>query len=949
MDLVDLARRPFADVAHAISGAVVYMDEGAGECAHHAAGAGFILGLGAVNVLSLERVAGTVAEATPPIDVAGLPVDPRTPVAIFTTRLLQRSKGDLLRCVGVHPAASAVAVFCAVSEEAHVAAAHAVATASGDPHAAQASGQSYERIVRDLRLAASAIMSDQSAQSSSTMKSPTPKKTGRTPKKPTPKADGGWDDDDGGDGWGDDWGETESEKSDDADADASFDGGADQLGPSFDVRYFPMPFTPLTRGAFVMPANGAAAGAAVAMSSYRGAGAHPKSLAHATPPADDGGDEDGAHAPVPPGIAVLGNQLAALGAHMGARLECFALGRTARAVARAAAAAAAPEAGRYPPPSTTAALVIVDRTCDMLTPAAVDDGFLHRALLANGTPGDSFTGDASADPVASTGPPEALPSASARVLGDANRDFAAPGSVDGVLAHPRDVEACRRLGGISARSVDDAAIATRRWLREATDAEGVRPKQFTGDPRAGAAVTAEELAAFAAPLVKDPSLNARYRALLELASAVASSLPSGKSGKASDVDGWSRRRGTSLAAILAEAHTAANRRRGDGSAATAAAQALVACLRDVYGPCRPGAGMCAEAAALCVAGMAAAAEAGNTEGGGDRFHDEEGDDDDDIPRPRHALRRTPLSVDDEAAVRDALVDAVLAPPAGQGGTEPDPAREQYEWLGELGERIAEYWATHDAPPPKPSVRAPPPRSPSDPVKPAVSSPKAEAEDGWGDDGWGDDDDDWGDEKQIDKSEPARVNSAPVHLPPPAPAPPDADPEDFELAALRLEANDRVGSFLRRVGELVHGRREMRSSAGALLGEGAGAHEPLVRELVARIGAGADDEGVGADLFHVASSLGGLLRGGVGAAMGRLGFKSTVVTKPKPSDHARVVLFVIGGLTPCEIREIGSIAEDVRAAFESGASRHSGVKVEDVCVGGTGLLVGDRDFLRLVCE
>ena len=52
------------------------------------------------------------------------------------------------------------------------------------------------------------------------------------------------------------------------------------------------------------------------------------------------------------------------------------------------------------------------------------------------------------------------------------------------------------------------------------------------------------------------------------------------------------------------------------------------------------------------------------------------------------------------------------------------------------------------------------------MKPAVSSRKAEAEDGWGDDGWGDDDDDWGDEKQIDKSEPAR-RPAPVHLPPPA--------------------------------------------------------------------------------------------------------------------------------------------------------------------------------------
>ena len=32
----------------------------------------------------------------------------------------------------------------------------------------------------------------------------------------------------------------------------------------------------------------------------------------------------------------------------------------------------------------------------------------------------------------------------------------------------------------------------------------------------------------------------------------------------------------------------------------------------------------------------------------------------------------------------------------------------------------------------------------------------------------------------------------------------------------------------------------------------------------------------------------------------------------------------------------------RLAFESGASRQSGVKVEDVCVGGTGMLADDRD-------
>lgn len=59
--------------------------------------------------------------------------------------------------------------------------------------------------------------------------------------------------------------------------------------------------------------------------------------------------------------------------------------------------------------------------------------------------------------------------------------------------------------------------------------------------------------------------------------------------------------------------------------------------------------------------------------------------------------------------------------------------------------------------------------------------------------------------------------------------------------------------------------------------------------------------------------------------------------------------MVGGVTPAEVREVASIAEDIRAAFESGASRQSGVKVEDVCVGGTGLLAGDRDLLRVVCE
>jgi len=57
----------------------------------------------------------------------------------------------------------------------------------------------------------------------------------------------------------------------------------------------------------------------------------------------------------------------------------------------------------------------------------------------------------------------------------------------------------------------------------------------------------------------------------------------------------------------------------------------------------------------------------------------------------------------------------------------------------------------------------------------------------------------------------------------------------------------------------------------------------------------DDAGVGADLFHAVSSLGGLLKSGIGGAIGRFGFKA--VAKPKPSDYGTVIVFVIGGVTP----------------------------------------------------
>ena len=96
-------------------------------------------------------------------------------------------------------------------------------------------------------------------------------------------------------------------------------------------------------------------------------------------------------------------------------------------------------------------------------------------------------------------------------------------------------------------------------------------------------------------------------------------------------------------------------------------------------------------------------------------------------------------------------------------------------------------------------------------------------------------------------------------------------------------------------------------------------------------------GAGADLFHAVASLGGLLKTGVGGALGRLGFKTAAA--PRPSDAALVVVFVIGGVSPGEIA-------DVRAAAAGLGVVGGETKVEDILVGGTGLL-GEFDVLRLV--
>ena len=71
--------------------------------------------------------------------------------------------------------------------------------------------------------------------------------------------------------------------------------------------------------------------------------------------------------------------------------------------------------------------------------------------------------------------------------------------------------------------------------------------------------------------------------------------------------------------------------------------------------------------------------------------------------------------------------------------------------------------------------------------------------------------------------------------------------------------------------------------------------------------------------------------------------------PKPSDSPTVLIFVLGGITAREIRDVRAAAADVVGksllAF-SGAE--NGAKVEDILVGSTGLLrASGKDLVAMV--
>lgn len=192
------------------------------------------------------------------------------------------------------------------------------------------------------------------------------------------------------------------------------------------------------------------------------------------------------------------------------------------------------------------------------------------------------------------------------------------------------------------------------------------------------------------------------------------------------------------------------------------------------------------------------------------------------------------------------------------------------------------------------------------------------------------------------------------------------------SSLLEETRDGVERFLRRCGDVARARRRYASCGGLVdfaeavtandtstrVARRLDAHRSLAKELAERVSVGADGGGAETDVdgsssydacddvTHVASSLGGFLKHGVGNVLGSFGLRgSTLVSKPKPSDSPTVLIFFLGGITAREIRDVRAAAANLAVGgFGENTFAENGARVEDILVGSTGLLRAEGEDL-----
>ncbi|GLC33675.1 hypothetical protein PLESTB_000102500 [Pleodorina starrii] len=873
--MFEVIQGPVLELAESLQGSLLYLDAGAGEIAQTTLGLPFLLGLGVSHVCSLETA--SPEDAAFPLLVTG---SAPTQLVIFTTQLLTDAHQYILRAVLAHSATTSVSVFSSVSEHAHACQA-----------ATELGVEAYREYAELLQ---SEVRRARAAQA--------------------PAGAGG----------------------------GVSTGGVAPPALSVRVAFLPLLACCVDPGLFVLPAASSAARRAVAGGLAAGFGALEPGA----------GDAAAAGEGASGGLSLTAHGLLALAAAMGApRPEPFAVGPVSAALAAElaslpsvslppsslSAGSAAAAAGGTAASTPSLALILVDRSLDLATPCTHTDHPWDVLLAAAAARQAAAATRAAAAAAGGGGAAAAAPhgggSGAQAVWRPLDLRVALPAPTDAVpletpwlphgsgsgdsavtaggnlpygqlsydtygveLLDPTDRTAIARVEAVAGRPRRDGLAALRRGLKEALRAEKLTPAVRS---KAGA-VQAPELRGLAEPLVAASGACSRQRGVAAMALAVAEAMTAPAAAEAEAAAGLGR----SVLAALAGAG-------GGGGGCEAAVQVLLDALTAAKSgrgllhvghvlellPAAFSAAADSDAAAAAAAPSSSPTPSTASAGGGGS-----------------GSGSCPFSAQQQSALRAALAAAVLS--CGSPG-EALAGRLPADLVAALAARAAARQAAGKG-------------------KRRTGEGKAEAEDGKAE-GEGVEARDRGARQQ--GGDAAHVE-----------ADVEADNADPWVVRRLSAVLDALFGGLRYAAVARNRLKTFRKVTHVdVFAENHGSLSPLLRQLVRRVMQRADvtdwqqqssSGGAGGGL--VRGLLGGLMgasRALVGRAAGGGGgglAGSGSGSGPLPADFGTVVVFVVGGVSPAEVRE-------VRAELDE----HVGPAKPRVLLGGTSLLLPQDVTLQLV--
>lgn len=918
MDALNLraeCRRAFTspEVANEVNGSLLYLDFGAGEVAHCSLGLPFLYSLGARAVFSLEDASlwdqGIAGEGGSPVKK----------VVVITTRALSDSHRHILKLLLFLHGSSVqfFSVFTIISEEAHE-------SYSGTPlPLPDGSGGAYtdyeNLLLQDFLEASKNIKKNRISESvhlteTQAQKPPGEKQREEKQKEEKQREEHGF-------GW---TRERNDEHRFPRTQEASIIGGEKKneilddnrenrpiLGGRIEVKisHLPLLGCMLTPTTFIAPAGSTIAEAPLAERGTFGPSLPSLGNSILETPSEK----------LPAGVILTAHWLMEMSADLGWKLDFFGLGPTARAMARLMVNLH--PSGNFQPARQNAALVLVDRSLDLLTPSCHHDTFFDKALtflphtpspVCPKLPSSSLSVHSQRQAVGvRVIVPEETPLRTSDLMGwwtnevrqdgfqSVNPDLKKNSFRNGVqmgltpmggsLFHPTDPQTMSLLDRLMGMRVKESALLVRKLLREALTREGKAPSK----PRLGG-VTYSEIMGLVHSLISTPKSRFRNIGLIELSCGVTQILNSERvqTGEAlASIEKLlllsggevGQNLGPTLMDLISQNKRGGEREGVDVKDILTLAvlgYALVGENLDRYSD--PNGSFLNEEFALkekiveVIMTHPPSQNLGFLEGLGNSLEyvwERRTRERESLNRGSGTERVTGLNNKGTANEEKVEAKELERSSYREGNGENDEKEDTEEaegWEGEGEWGDPDGWEGDERESVENDVNG--------------GSENGEAEDKGGGEGeaWGDALSDMGEEERERERE---YSETAVRL--------DVrDRVDDVFERLHFVAKARSGMALKKMGGMPEegGEREREREGGEMAKTLA--YRPLVKQLASRILSRSEVPG----LEHVVSGVGGFLKTG----LGRLGLAQS---KVRPGDNSTIILFVIGGIAPVEIRDV----------------------------------------------